>query len=375
MNKFRENHIFSIFHSYELCKLPLDVFLRNYFREHKAIGAKDRRYIAETIYGMMRWRGLLDHLAPKPASWENRYACYTKINPQEYAHKKDIPVHIRASFPKTFFQLIQESYGEEKAFNLCQISNTPAPTTVRANLLKTTRDDLLNIWRDQYSVLPTLHAPCGITFQRKINFFDTEEFRKGFFEVQDEGSQLVANLIEALPKQQILDYCAGSGGKTLAFAPKMQNKGIIYLHDIRPHALEEAKKRLRRAGIQNAQLLYHDDKNKAKLEKKMDWVLADVPCTGTGTLRRNPDMKWKFDVTRLEALLLEQRMIFEKALQFLNADGKIVYATCSMLPQENQDQIRYFQEKFDLILDAPPFISLPSEGGMDGFFAAVLKTR
>jgi 16S rRNA C967 or C1407 C5-methylase (RsmB/RsmF family) len=374
MNKFREQHIFSIFHSYESSTLPLDVFLRNYFREHKSIGSKDRRYIAETVYGIMRWRGLLDYLAKKPTSWETRYACYTHITPQEYAHKEEIPVHIRASFPKKFFQLIQESYGESKALTLCQISNTPAPTTIRANLLKTTRDALIDTWKNLYYVTPTLHASCGITFQRKINFFDTPEFKEGFFEVQDEGSQLVADLVKALPKQQVLDYCAGSGGKTLAFAPKMQNKGVIYLHDIRSHALEEAKKRLRRAGIQNAQLLYPDDKNKAKLKGKMDWVLVDVPCSGTGTLRRNPDMKWKFDVARLEPLLQEQRMIFEEALEFLAPGGRIVYVTCSILPQENEQQIRFFEKKFQLTAEAPPFISLPSIGGMDGFFAAVLKT-
>ncbi len=370
---FREHHLFAILHSFELQKLPLDVFLRNYFRLNKAIGAKDRRFIADSIYGMIRWRGLLDHLAPKPPSWEARYACYQKTNPLDLLKKEEIPPHVRVSFPKVFFQKIAESYGEERALDLCRTSNTPAPTTVRANLLKISREELLQRWQGIYQVAPTRASPWGIVFHRKINFFDTVEFKEGLFEIQDEGSQLVGNLVDALPKEQVLDYCAGSGGKTLAFAPRMQQKGVIYLHDIRPHALDEAKKRLKRAGIQNAQLLYPDDRAKSKLKGKMDWVLVDAPCSGTGTLRRNPDMKWRFDPSRLDPLLEEQRVIFREALEYLKPSGRIVYATCSILPQENENQVRYFQETYQLSLAAPLFLTFPEEGGMDGFFAAVLK--
>lgn len=373
MKPFREHHLFSILHSFELEKLPLDVFLRNYFREHKAIGAKDRRFIAETIYGMVRWRGLLDHLSPKPCTWETRYAVYSKGGLQDHLKNTGIPPHIRVSFPKAFFQLLSDNFGEEMALEFCRVSNTQAPTTVRANFLKTTREALLEKWKELYHVSPTAISPYGIVFHKKINFFDTEEFRAGLFEVQDEGSQKIGSLLSAQPKDQVLDYCAGSGGKTLAFAPHMENKGVIYLHDIRPHALEEAKKRLRRAGIQNAQILYHDDKNKNKLKGKMDWVLADVPCSGTGTLRRNPDMKWKFNPAALPPLLEEQRAIFAEALLYLKPEGKIIYATCSVLPDENEKQIRYFQEKHNLVLAEPPFVSIPKEGEMDGFFAAVLK--
>jgi 16S rRNA C967 or C1407 C5-methylase (RsmB/RsmF family) len=374
MNKFRENHLFKILSSFELQHLPLDVFLRNYFRSHSAVGAKDRRYLAETLYGMIRWRGLLDHLIGTPCTWEKRYACFLKINPLDFLKEEKIPPHIRVSFPKAFFQMIQDCYGQEKGIDLCRASNSQAPTTVRANLLKTTREALLEKWKDQYQVSATRTSPWGITFHRRINFFDTQEFKLGCFEVQDEGSQLVGALVEALPKQHVLDYCAGSGGKTLAFAPRMENKGVIYLHDIRPDALEEGRKRLRRAGVQNAQLLFPDDeKSKKALKGTMDWVLVDVPCSGTGTLRRNPDMKWRFNSAALERLLLEQRTIFEEALSYLNPEGKIVYATCSLLTQENEQQIDYFQKQFRVELVTPPFHSLPEVGGMDGFFAAVLK--
>lgn len=375
MNKFREYHLFNILQVFDNSNLPLDSFLRNYFRSNKAIGAKDRRYIAETIYGMIRWRGLLDYLTEKPYSWQNRYSCYLKTYPQNYREKKDIPIHIRASFPKHFFHLLEENYGQENAFSFCQISNTQAPTTIRVNLLKITREQLLSAWENKYNISPTKYSSCGITFHKKINFFDSEEFKAGYFEVQDEGSQLIGDLIKAKPHDHVLDFCAGSGGKTLAFAPKMNNKGVVYLHDIRSHALEEAKKRLKRAGVQNAQIIHYEHQEKIRLKGKMDWVLADVPCSGTGTLRRNPDMKWRFDPKQLEPLLQEQREIFEQALQYLKPEGKIVYATCSVLSQENESQIDYFQKKFSLTLDSTPFTSHPTEGGMDGFFAAVLKKQ
>jgi 16S rRNA (cytosine967-C5)-methyltransferase len=370
---FCEHHLFNILNSFESRNLPLDLYLKNYFRAHRAAGSKDRRFICETIYAMIRWRGLIDHLCQKPASWENRYRLYSQYNPLDYLHDTEIPPHIRVSFPKAFFGLLEESYGTDQASALCLISNAQAPTTVRVNTLKTTRADLLEKWQAHYEVSPTAQAPHGITFRKKENFFGMPEFKEGLFEVQDEGSQLLADLVGAKPKQQILDFCAGSGGKTLAFAPAMQGKGQIYLHDIRSHALKEAKKRLCRAGIQNAQLLFSEDPKKEHLKQKMDTVLVDAPCSGSGTLRRNPDMKWKFDPATLDRLVLEQRSIFEEALSYLQPKGHILYATCSILPQENEQQIAHFQEKFGLELVTPPFRSLPQQDGMDGFFGAMLK--
>jgi len=153
----------------------------------------------------------------------------------------------------------------------------------------------------------------------------------------------------------------------------MEHKGQIYLYDIRPYPLLESKKRLKRAGVQNAQVLKEKALKSAALLAKMDWILLDVPCSGTGTLRRNPDMKWKLTEESLMRLINEQRAIFATALKFLRPKGKIVFATCSMLPEENQDQIAYFMEKYQLALDAPPFQSFPKNGEMDGFFCAVLS--
>ena len=372
-HSFRENHIFKILLMYEQQKGPLDLFLSQYFRAFKAVGSKDRRYIAETIYSMIRWRGLIDHLSPKPVSWETRYNVYKNFNPLSYIKDEAIPLHIRLSFPKIFFEFLSENFGESKAVEFCLACNTEAPTTLRVNSLKTSRKELIEKWNPLYQISPCAYSSQGIVFHRRTNFFAMPEFKEGLFEIQDEGSQLIANLVQARPGQQILDFCSGSGGKTLAFAPSMGMSGQIYLHDIRPRILHEAKKRLCRAGIQNAQSLFYDDPKKLKLKRKMDWVLVDAPCSGSGTLRRNPDMKWKFDREMIDRLVVEQRQIFEEALEYLHPKGSIVYSTCSVFLQENEHQTAFFQEKFKLKLEGSPFKSLPIKDGMDGFFGAVMS--
>jgi 16S rRNA (cytosine967-C5)-methyltransferase len=372
---FREHHILEILEGYDQQKLPLDLYISLYFRSHKALGSKDRGFIADTIYAMTRWRGLLDFLCGTPLTWEKRLDIFSRDEFHTALLREDIPQHIRLSFPKVLFERIVASHGLEKACELCRISNTPAPTTVRINTLKASRDEMLARWKELYDVSSCAFAPNGIVFNRKINFYDMPEFKEGFFEVQDEGSQLLAELVQAGPGQSVMDYCAGSGGKTLAFAPRMQNTGQIFLHDLRKHALFDCRKRLRRAGIQNAQVVHAGDAKLKKLKKGMDWVLVDAPCTGTGTMRRNPDMKWKFDEEMLVRLLGQQRVIFEKALSFLKTEGHIVYATCSILNEENENQVSHFKKIYNLEIVGNIFESLPLYGGMDGFFGAVLKKK
>lgn len=367
-NTFREHHILQILEQTDGLSFPLDAFLRDYFREHKAIGSKDRAEIANTIYGITRWKSLMNHLKIDPLQWQ-------EFQPLKWIDDSSIPLHIRVSFPKELFDRIVNNYGEERAIELCLASNTPAPTFVRANALKIKREELLERWKNLYEVSPCLEANQGIVFHKKINFFGTDEFREGLFEVQDEGSQLLADLMQVEPGQLVLDFCSGSGGKTLAFAPKMQCSGQIYLHDIRRHILAEAKKRLKRAGIQNAQVIEAESPHLKKLKKKMDWVLVDAPCSGTGTLRRNPDMKWKYEDVMIERLVGQQRVIFEQALSYLKPDGKIVYGTCSLLREENQQQIEHFLKTYHLEVEGVAFKSYPENGGMDGFFGVVLKRR
>ena len=371
--KFRTGHILKILEAYEKENIPADIFLSNYFRKNKAIGSKDRKYIAENIYLLIRWKGLIDYFVNKPICRKKRLDILSSLNIEEEIKNKDIPSHVRVSFPKKYFDRIKKDYGEKKAEEICLISNSVAPTVIRANIVKVTREKLFNILSEKYDITKCSDSSSGIIFNKKINFFISEEFKNGFFEVQDEGSQLIAELVSPTSSSaHVLDYCAGSGGKTLAFAHNLQNKGQIYLHDVRERALIEAKKRLKRAGIQNAQIvLPHEIERKIK-KGTMDWILLDVPCSGSGTLRRNVDMKWKFNFDTFEDLIETQREIFDKAIPYLKPNGYIVYATCSIFAYENEKQINYFLKKYPFKLKKS--ISwLPKYNEKDGFFGAILK--
>lgn len=373
---FREHHLLTLLNDYGAQNLPLDLFVSHYFRAHKALGSKDKAFIAEMTYSMVRWQGLLDHICSKPGDWTSRFEAFRTADLRALQADESIPVHTRVSFPEALFDLFINTHGKEKAIDLCLISNTQAPTTVRANTLKISRDDLLARWDGLYDVVPCERAPDGILFKEKMNFFTLPEFKQGLFEVQDEGSQLLASLVQPQPKQLVMDFCAGSGGKTLAFAPSMKNQGQIFLHDVRKHALIECRKRMKRAGIQNAQQVASDEAARLKkLKKKMDWVLVDAPCSGTGTFRRNPDMKWRFDKEALQRLVGQQRTIFEKALSYLKPDGRIVYGTCSLLKEENEEQVEHFLKTYNLEVEGEVLKTLPSQGGMDGFFGVVFKVR
>ncbi|MCB1118869.1 MAG: RsmB/NOP family class I SAM-dependent RNA methyltransferase [Chlamydiia bacterium] len=370
---FRDYHLLKILDLHQEKPTPIDRLLADYFHANRAIGSKDRKEIADTLYGLIRWQGLVDTFCSPPITWEERIKVWRKINPLDYLDDPSIPLHCRVSFPSSLFTLLVDAYGEEKAIAFALASNTQAPITVRANLLKTTREALLATWQKNYPVSATQHSTWGIHYAKKVPFFTFPEFKAGLFEVQDEGSQLLSDLVTPKRKDKVLDWCAGSGGKTLAFAPKLEGTGQIYLHDIRPYILQEAKKRLKRAGIQNAQIILPDSPNLQNIKGKMDWIIVDAPCSGTGTLRRNPDMKWKFTEELLNRLVQQQREIFSEALTYLAPKGKIVFATCSLLPQENQEQMAYFMETHNLKPTSPPFQSLPEEGGMDAFFGVVLE--
>ena len=370
---FRNRHLVDLFLAFDRQHFPLDVFLRLYFRKHKAIGSHDRKYLSETVYGLIRWKGLLDFLCQKNPSWEERISLFERISVENYLEESSIPLHSRLSFPESYFKYLKESLGEEKAKQFCLESNYPAPTTIRTNSLKISRQELFGRLSSLFTCSCGEHSPHAIHFANRANFFAIPEFLEGMFEVQDEASQLVALQVLARPGDHVLDYCSGAGGKALAIAPAMQGKGQLYVHDIRPQALVEAQKRLKRAGIQNTQCISYDDPKKKRFWGKMDWVLVDAPCSGSGTLRRNPDRKWLFQKSDIEELQEKQRKIFEDAYAFLKPKGHILYATCSVLPIENEEQIDFFLKKFPLKLVGTPFYSFPKRGEMDGFFAATLQ--
>lgn len=370
---FCDAHIQAFFSLYRTGKGPLDLLLSNYFKAHKSLGANDRRVMGDTIYGMVRWQSLLDWGCPPPAPFLKRLAWYRSPEFEAARRNAAFPEAARFGLPEFFFEKLAADFGLEKTRSIGRILNTPAPTTIRANLLKTTRETLIRLWENDYALAPCSRAPAGIQFEKRLPLFSFPEFKKGWFEVQDEGSQLVSLLVNAAPGDSVLDFCSGSGGKTLAFAPAMQGRGQIYLHDIRSSALFDAKKRLKRAGIQNAQCLPPGHPQLARLKEKCDWVLIDVPCSGTGTVRRNPDQKWRLDQPMLQRLIEEQIGIARDALTYLKPGGRLVYATCSILSDENQAQVDRLLLSYPLTLEAPPLALLPEEGGMDGFFAATFR--
>ncbi len=372
-SKFRNYHLTSILEGFVKQSLPLDLFLKNYFKTNKAVGSHDRKFLAESIYKMIRWRSLIRHLCQEDLSTEHQIAVLETLDPEKYLTDDSIPQHIRVSFPQTYFDFLVEELGSAKALDFCIQSNFPAPTTIRTNTIKTTRENLAERLEKHQEIRLGTESPHAIHFAKRVNFLILPEFKEGLFEVQDEASQLVSLEVKVKPGDHFLDYCAGSGGKSLAIAPQMRGKGQLYLHDTRAYPLGEAKKRLKRAGVQNAKVLDPLELKKNNLHGKMDWVLADVPCSGSGTLRRNPDMKWKFDIKALQETLLLQREIFTKALTFVKPNGYIVYSTCSIFPRENEKQTNYFLENLPVKRTSPAFFSYPSLGGMDGFYSVVLQ--
>lgn len=368
LKEFRLHHLLTFLNTYSGA---LDLSLAEYFRRHKSIGSKDRAEISDSVYFLIRWKRLIDFYLINP-TWEKRVKFLNTFDLAKSIEDHSIPEAVRAACPDDLYSSLKNSFGED-AFRIALNLNDKAPTFLRFNPLKTDRNSLIQELKI-FEPEKTKHSPLGILLKKKGALFGLESFKKGFFEMQDEASQLVALMVKAKPGDRVLDYCAGAGGKTLAFAPQMKGKGQIYLHDIRKGILFQAKKRLKRAGIQNAQIIHFTEENKLNdLEGFFDWILVDAPCSGSGTYRRNPDMKEKFSLEMLERLVKEQRAIVENALKLLKPDGRIVYATCSLFKEENQNQVDYFLKNCGLKLIEPVFQSIPEKGAMDGLFAAVFK--
>lgn len=348
---FRENHLFAFLHAFDREERPLDWALQNYFRKHKSIGSHDRRFIGDTIYELMRWKG-------RGSTWEERYAL--RCTPSSSIH---------LSISEWGFKELCADYGEPQAIALCHQLNEPAPLTIRVNFLKTTREELVSLLQRIVPLECCTKSAAGIRILKRVNLTSLPEFKQGLFEIQDEGSQLVSELIQCRPGDQILDYCSGSGGKSLAIAHRLAGQGRIYLHDVRPRILEQAKLRLSRAGVKNGHI---------GLPSKigsMDWVLVDVPCSGSGTYRRNPDAKWKMDEATIQERLSQQRALFAEALRYVRPGGRILYSTCSLFRRENEEQMNYFLNRYPLELAGPPLSLLPESKGPDGFFAVLLHMK
>ena len=313
----------------------------------------------------------------------------------------DAPAPVRGDYPDWLAPEFERAFGSRAAEEGAALARR-APVDLRANTLKADRDKVLKALR-RLDAQPTPHAPSGIRIEQapgpgKSPHVEAEPGHgKGWYEVQDEGSQLVTLLSGAKPRQQVIDLCAGAGGKTLGLAALMENTGQLYAYDADRMRLRPIFERLKRAGVRNVQVLPAGDREAlAKLDGRMDLVLIDAPCTGSGVWRRRPDAKWRLSPQMLEARLQEQRTVLDDGAALVKPGGRLAYITCSVLPPENRDQVDAFlarQPEFRLIpwpelwQQALPGVTpvpsadgsdetllmTPHRHGTDGFFVAVLQ--
>jgi 16S rRNA (cytosine967-C5)-methyltransferase len=302
-----------------------------------------------------------------------------------------MPDPIRLEIPDWLLPPLADRFGPALTTELTALTE-PAPLDLRANTLKTTRDEAhAALAAERLDARPTSLSPWGLRLDGRRPITAGPAFQSGLIEIQDEGSQLVALLLDAHPGMRVCDYCAGAGGKTLALAATMQNHGQIIACDVSAARLDNAVRRLRRAGAHNVErhLLVRGDKWPKRHAAVFDRVLVDAPCTGTGTWRRNPDARHRLTEADLAELLTRQAGILNDAAKLVRTGGRLVYATCSLLLAENEAQVSHFlaaHPGFSVVplsrawplAGSPPctgdFMFLtPARHGTDGFFAAVLE--
>lgn len=421
-------------------RFPADKSLDRYFKANRYIGSKDRAAIGELFYWVLRHKAALEwhctytgkrdgHVSrylPKTitarelvlaalvlrksfTTHQLRTQCDgskhtpSPLSPDENTwcllletmtlQVDDMPTHVRLNFPEWLEAPLRETFGasfEEAVTSL----NSQASTDLRVNTLKTSREALLkNLQEEEFLVEPTALSSIGLRLQKRAPIFTSRYFKEGHFEIQDEGSQVLAMLVKAEPGMRVIDFCAGAGGKTLAIAAQMQNKGKILAWDVSEKRLTQIKERLRRAGVDNVQIHVITSETDSFIKRhkdSADRVLVDAPCSGTGTWRRNPDLKWRFTPTDLQEVVALQRSILQSAARLVKPGGRLIYATCSVLRQENEQQIEEFlksSKDFRVVCaekiwnnipiendDSVSYFSVsPHQDGVDGFFAAIME--
>ncbi|PCI35219.1 MAG: RNA methyltransferase [Flavobacteriaceae bacterium] len=364
---------------------------------NKKWGARDRKFIAETIYDIVRWKRLYNEIAGTKNHFTNDnlwklvavWAVLHDVELPEWQHFYGTPLRrikgrfnelqkdrvFKESIPDWMDEICVKELGEKKWSKEITALNQQASVIVRTNSLKVTKIALQKEFAQleiHTSFVPgKTHA---LQLDKRANVFVTDAFKKGFFEVQDASSQLVAPYLNVEPGMRVIDTCAGAGGKTLHLAALMQNKGQIIALDIYEHKLRQLKKRAKRNGAHNITTrAINSTKDIKKLYNTADRVLIDAPCSGIGVLKRNPDSKWKLKAEFLDKIKETQSEILNNYSKMLKVDGQMVYATCSILPSENELQIGKFLSEntnFELISDHK--VS-PAESGYDGFYMALLK--
>jgi 16S rRNA (cytosine967-C5)-methyltransferase len=308
----------------------------------------------------------------------------------------EMPDAVRLEIPEWVLPSLRARFGAALGDEMAAML-TPAPLDLRVNLLKTTREAAqAALAAEGLEAAPTPFSPWGLRIDARRPVTGGAAFQSGLVEIQDEGSQLVAALVDARPGMRVADWCAGAGGKTLALAMTMENRGQLLACDVSAHRLDGAVRRLRRAGVHNVErhLTVAGDKWAKRRAGSFDRVLVDAPCTGTGTWRRNPDARLRLKQTDLDALLPKQAAILDEAAKLVRTEGRLVYATCSLLPEENEAQVTGFLDRHPAFrlrpltdsgalppgmpdpaaLGGGPFLQLtPRAHNTDGFFAAVLE--
>ncbi len=370
-----------------------DKVIQKNLKSHSKWGSRDRKFFAETVYEVVRWYRLLEFMANGEDFWrivgvqwlrqghdlppweEFEGLDYEYIRRKEKQAADDFA--IINSLPDWMDARARQELGDEDWEKLVPALNKPADVYLRANGLRATPDQVLSALTEleieAEKVGPEL--PHAIRLKERRNIFITEPFRKGMFEIQDAASQMIVPLLEIEPGMRVVDACAGAGGKSLHMASLMKNKGRIISMDIHEWKLQELKIRARRDGVDIIETRMIDSTKVIKrMAEQADRLLLDVPCSGMGVLRRNPDAKWKLEEEEIVRLQSLQAEILGTYCQMTKKGGLMVYATCSLLPSENEKQVEKFMadhgSEWTLLKQIH---TRPDREGFDGFYAAVLK--
>ncbi|UCV04864.1 RsmB/NOP family class I SAM-dependent RNA methyltransferase [Azonexus sp. IMCC34842] len=394
---------------------PADAVVSRYFREHRELGHADRAFVAETVFAVLRRGRSLEARCAGQLSdrrrllvaltvirgWSQReLAPVLKANEEEWlAAARAMPESefspaVRCDLPEWLYAALEAQFGAEEVVKLATALNLPAPLDLRVNTLKTNREDLLARFAEEgIAAIPGPLSPIAVRLREKPALAKHALFLEGTFEVQDEGSQLLGYLMEPKRGELVVDFCAGAGGKTLLLGAMMKNTGRLYAYDVSDKRLAKLKPRLARSGLSNVHPARIENERDTKIKRlagKADRVLVDAPCSGLGTLRRNPDLKWRQSEASVAELTVKQASILDAAAKMVRPGGRLVYATCSLLTAENDAIIEAFLAshpeftltpaatvlaRHGIALEGDYLRLLPHQHNTDGFFAAVLDKK
>jgi 16S rRNA (cytosine967-C5)-methyltransferase len=395
---------------------PADATLKQFFRDNRNLGGRDRALIADTTYAVLRRRRTLEAITPMATPRELALAALVKIAGVGINHiqhlvtqeefdwlvelKKlnfeSLPFEVRSDLPDWVLSRLRAQYPEKDLLSLTRALQQSAPLDLRVNTMRARRDEVLERFKAEgVAAGPTALSPLGIRMKEKIALNTHPLYLDGTVEVQDEGSQVLGLLLEPRRNDMVVDFCAGAGGKTLEIGALMNSQGRVYAFDVSEKRLANLGPRLKRSGLSNVhpqRITAENDTRVKRLRGKIDRVLVDAPCTGLGTLRRNPDLKWRQTEAGIAELNQKQAAILAAAAQLVKPGGRLVYGTCSFLAEENENIVAAFlaaNPDFAIVpcgevlarlkiaaTACDEFLRLvPHVHDTDGFFAAVLERR